>query len=82
MRTENSPLTPPVPTHLFGHTREHWLGFLADFYPDWEWHLGRRRLGDPHFRSEYPEFELVSQWQPLHGRRAERYAVYARWRRP
>lgn len=79
MQTESTS-RPPIDTHLFGFTREEWLQFLRKFHRAWDWEIGRRRLGDAHFRSEYPEHEIVSQWQPVHGIRAQRYAVYARRR--
>ncbi|MBX9582450.1 MAG: hypothetical protein K2X87_19270 [Gemmataceae bacterium] len=78
MTTATAPFKPPVACHLFGRTREQWLSWLNEICPEWEWRIGRRRLGDPHFAHEHPAFELVSQWQPRHGNRTERYAVYAR----
>lgn len=79
MQTERTS-RPPIAEIIFGHTREKWLKHLNDYHPHFEWHIGRRRFGDPHFRSEHPAAEIVSFWQPLHGKRDEKYAIYARRR--
>lgn len=55
---------PAIDDHIFGFPRNELLESLRRVYPEWLWHIGFRRLGDPHFRSEHPEFEIVSQWQP------------------
>jgi len=78
--TTKAPPKPPIADHIFGQTPEHLLAFLTDFYASWDWRIGKRRLGDPNFRHEHPQFEIVSQLQPMHGKRDQRFAVYARWR--
>lgn len=77
---QKAPEKPQVDTHLFGATRDEWLHVLHLANPDWRFEIGRRRLGDEHFKSEFPEFEICSQWQPRLGDRRQRFAVYAKRR--
>jgi hypothetical protein len=73
-------ILPTANEHLFGLTRQEWLSRLSLYYPDHDWKIGMRRLGDPHFVHEQPDYEIVAQWQPRYGNRKERYAIYAKKR--
>lgn len=69
---------PRVETHYFDIPRQELLDFLHISNPGWQFKLGHRRLGEEHFRSEHPEFEIVSEWRPILRVRKDRYAVYAK----
>jgi hypothetical protein len=65
-------------TIYFSVRREHLLQILTKAFPGWEFRVGIQRLGDPNFRSEYPSFEIVSEYRPRHHDRLNRFAIYAR----
>jgi hypothetical protein len=69
---------PPIAAHIFAIPRDELLTELRRVYPAWHWQIGFRRLGDPHFKSEHPDYEIVSQLQPRHGDRRQRFAIYAK----
>jgi hypothetical protein len=46
--------------------------------PGWEFQIGHEYVGSSSFKSEWPDFEIIAQYQPTPGRRDIRYAIYAR----
>lgn len=71
--------TPPdVTTLYYAQDRETLLARLRQKNPGWDFLIGTRRLGAPHFRSEYPEMEIVGEYRPVLLDRVNRFAVYAR----
>ena len=70
--------TPKLQTVYFTVRREHLIATLEKAHAGWEFRIGMRRLGDPEFRSEWPRWELVSEYRPTHHDRLNRFAIYGR----
>lgn len=67
-----------IDTHYFSKPRENVISDLQRANPLYQFRIGERLLGDPSFRSEYSEWEIVSEYRPNIRDRKNRYAIYAR----
>lgn len=72
--------TPNISRIIYGRTHKEWLRDLHTAHPSWEFRIGIRHVGAEHFRPEWPEFEIVSEYRPALNVRSRRFAVYARKR--
>lgn len=67
-----------IDSHYMGITRAEALKRMKDTAPFYEFRIGERHVGNLDFRSEYHDFEIVSEYRPTTRDRRNRYAVYAR----
>jgi hypothetical protein len=67
-----------IATHYFNISRLHLMNELLATNPGWEFEIGSEYVGRSEFKSEFPDFEIVSQYRPSSKSRAIRYAIYAR----
>lgn len=67
-----------VATHYFNISRLQLMNELLATNPGWEFEIGSEYVGRAEFKSEWPDFEIVSQYRPSSKNRHIRYAIYAR----
>jgi hypothetical protein len=69
---------PVAATHYFNRSPYEVLNeLLADNW-GWEFAIGNKRLGDPDFKNELPEFEIIAEYRPSLYDRKRRFAIYGR----
>lgn len=71
-------MKPKTDTHYFNQSRATVLNVLHLNNVGWEFKIGTKPVGSSGFRSELPDWEIVSEFRPHHSERVNRYAVYAR----